>query len=114
LQLSVFAGGFIMTSLIWAAATAKIVDRRYYTASIYFALGGMLVLFGIMHSPLAGDKMFLPWDLTDTEIFSADSKRIVLQFAIAYLVMAVLMFIMGNLIGGKTIDSDEEFEKLAE
>ena len=112
LHLSVFAGGFIITSLIWAAATAKIIDRRYYTASIYFAIGGMLVLFGVMHSPLVGDKMFLPWNLSDPEIFNAESKRVVLQFAISYLVMAVLMFIMGNMMGGKTIDTDEEFEKL--
>ena len=66
-----------------------------------------------MHSPLPGDKMFMPWDLSNPEIFDAASKRVVLQFAVAYLVMAVLMFIMGNLIKGKTIDSDEEFEKLA-
>ena len=113
LHLNVLAGGFIMTSLIWASATAKIIDRRYFTASIYFAFGGMLVLFGVMHSPLPGDKMFMPWNLSNPEIFDADSKRVVIQFAIAYLVMAVLMFIMGNLLKGKTIDSDEEFENLA-
>ena len=53
LYLSVLAGGFIITSLIWASATAKIIDRRYYSASVYFALGGMFVLFGVIHSPLS-------------------------------------------------------------
>ena len=113
LNLNVLAGGFIMTSLIWASATAKIVDRRFYSASIYFALAGMLVLFGVMHSPLAGDKMFLPWSLSDPAVFSAEEKRVVLQFAVSYLVMAVLMFVVGTVSNSKTIDSDEEFEKLS-
>lgn len=113
LYLSVLAGGFIITSLIWASATAKIIDRRYFGASIYFALGGMFVLFGVIHSPLPGDQMFLPWQMTDPEIFTENTRKIVLEFAIAYLIMAVLMFALGNMTKAKPIDTDEEFEQLA-
>ena len=113
MYLSVLAGGFIITSLIWASATARIVDRRYYSASIYFALGGMFVLFGIVHSPLAGDQMFLPWQMNDPAIFVESTRKVVLEFAIAYLIMAVLMFLLGSVSKSKPIESDEEFEELS-
>ena len=45
-QITVLSGGFILTSLLWASATAKIIDRRFSVAAIYFAVGGMLTLFG--------------------------------------------------------------------
>ncbi len=111
--LNVLAGGFIVTSLVWASATAKIIDHRFYCASIYFALGGMLVLFGVIHSPLAGDKMFLPWNMSDPELFSSETRSIVLQFAVSYLIMAVLMFLLGLVMKQPPIDSDEEYERLA-
>ncbi len=112
LQLNVLAGGFIVTSLIWASATAKIIDRRFFSASIYFAVGGILVLFGFIHSPLIGDRMFLPWQMSDPKVFDAGLKRIVLEFAVAYLVMSMLMFAIGTTITEKPIDSDEEFQQL--
>ncbi len=113
LHLSVLAGGFIVTSLLWASATAKIIDRRFFSAATYFALGGMLVMFGVIHSPLDGDRMFLPWNLSDPDQFDLASKRIVLEFAVAYLIMSILMFLMGYLNDDEPINTDEEYERLA-
>lgn len=115
LHLNVLAGGFILTSLIWASAMARITDRRLASAAIYMAIGGILVLFGVMHSPLVGDRMFLPWHLwQDAAGFDPDSRRVVIQFAIAYLVMAVLLLGLGYLMRDRLtpIDSDEEFDQL--
>ena len=115
LHMNVLAGGFILTSLIWASAMAKIIDRRFIQASLYMAVGGLLVLFGVMHSPLEGDKMFLPWNLWSADgPFDPASTRVVLQFAVAYLVMAVLLFLLGLTMGKSTppISTDEEFEQL--
>ena len=114
LKLNVLAGGFIITSLIWASATARIIDRRFNTASIYFAVGGLFTLFGLMHSPLDGDKMFWPWQLFDRSITSEAQQSISLQFAVAYLVMAGLMFGLGRLLKDRLeiIDSDEQYENL--
>ena len=112
-NLTILAGGFILSSLIWASALAKIIDRRFFAASVYFAVGGILVLFGVMHSPLFGDKMFLPWELSDTNIFQPNEKMLVVQLAVAYLVMAVLLFALGHFIKGKVINTDEEFEKIS-
>ena len=91
LSINVLAGGFIFTSLIWASATAKMVDRNYLSAGMYFALAGAFTLFGVMHSPLAGDRMFLPTDMVNGDIFDPAKIAAVRNFAVAYFVMAAIM-----------------------
>ena len=86
LRLNVLAGGFILTSLIWGSAMARIVDRQFVPAATYLFCGAVMVLFGIMHSPLAGDQMFLPTALF-SERFSAEQARCTWGFFVAYLVM---------------------------
>lgn len=126
LYLQILAGGFIMTSLIWASATAQIIDRRFFSASVYFALGGILVLFGVMHSPITGDKMFWPWEIgfvpqgNGEVIFVQGVRDAVINLAVAYMVTSALMFVLGLMFNKgmmtdgppATIDSDEAFEKL--
>ncbi len=111
MMMRMLAGGFIITSLIWSAALAKIIDRRMAMASFYFAIGGILVLFGVMHTPLDGEKMFLPWNLKfeDPAVFSS-----VIQYTLGYLVMALILFLLGLLMKNdlKDIDSDSDFESL--
>ncbi len=111
LHLSVLAGGFILTSLIWASATARIIDRRFIAASIYFAFGGLFTLFGLMHSPIFGDKMFLPWQLN---AYATEQKHIIIEFAATYLVMALLMYGLGMIMKDKVviITTDEEYERI--
>ena len=167
LTLEVLAGGFIITSLIWASALAKIIDRKLSGASIYFSVAGILVLFGVIHSPI-NDQMFLPWDLNKTihvnatrsmfdetqreavsahlsklqlddgqrsalaqamgqtvedptvqvevPVFDDQKKKVVIQIACAYLLTALLLFILGTVLRGKLvpIDSDQEFEDLVD
>jgi AGZA family xanthine/uracil permease-like MFS transporter len=119
LSLRILAGGFIITSLVWASALAKIIDRRFFSASIYFAVGGVLVLFGIMHSPILGDKMYWPWNigivtLSDGSFYLDPKLRtLILEFAVAYLVMALLMLGLGLIMKPTPIDTDEDYEKLA-
>ncbi len=54
------AGGFIITSLIWAAALAMLIDGRLVRAALYFALAGVFALFGVIHSPLRNEQIDLP------------------------------------------------------
>jgi AGZA family xanthine/uracil permease-like MFS transporter len=113
LYANVLAGGFIFTSVIWASATAKMIDRRYFTAGLYLALGGVFTLFGIMHSPLAGDQMFLPTSLMDEKLFDAAKLAAVRDFAITYFVMAGIMFGLGALLKDEpVIDTDEQYDAL--
>lgn len=51
------AGGFIVTSLLWSAALAMLIDGRLLRAAFYFALAGVLALFGIIHSPLRSEQI---------------------------------------------------------
>ena len=110
LVINVLAGGFIFTSLIWASAVAKIIDRRYVTAAWYLVAASVLVLFGVMHSPLAGDRMFWPTEIAE---MATDSRGYVIQYCIAYLVMAAICFGMSAVTTkDEFIDTDEAFENI--
>ncbi|MFO0903379.1 MAG: permease [Pirellulales bacterium] len=87
--LHVLANGFIVTSLLWGSLLAAIVDRRLFRAAILSALSALLTLFGVMHSPLAGNSLFLPWDLAEHD------RRLTLGFAGGYLSVALLMTLWG-------------------
>jgi adenine/guanine/hypoxanthine permease len=54
------AGGFIITSLLWSAALAMLIDGRLVRAALYFALAGVFALFGVIHSPLPSERIDWP------------------------------------------------------
>jgi len=54
------SAGFIVTSLLWAAALAEILDGRPLRAAVYFVVAGGCTLLGIMHSPLQPPVIALP------------------------------------------------------
>ena len=54
------ANGFIVTSMLWAAALAAILDGRLKRAATYFGVAGACSLFGIIHSPLRQAVIALP------------------------------------------------------
>lgn len=54
------SGGFIITSLIWSAALAMLIDGRLLRAAGYFVLAGVFALFGVIHSPLRNEQIDLP------------------------------------------------------
>ncbi len=113
-NLTVLAGGFILTSLIWGSVVAKIIDRRFRSGAIYLLVGAVFVMFGVMHSPLPNDQMFLPWSLWNEKIIQPDQKMLVLQLAVAYLVMAGILFLLDVLNDQPPIDSDAEYEEFAD
>jgi AGZA family xanthine/uracil permease-like MFS transporter len=54
------ANGFIVTSLLWAAALAMLMDGRLLASAAYFAVAGLFALVGVTHSPLANERIGLP------------------------------------------------------
>jgi adenine/guanine/hypoxanthine permease len=54
------AGGFIITSLLWSAALAMLIEGRLPRAAFYFALAGLFALFGVIHSPLPTERIDWP------------------------------------------------------
>jgi AGZA family xanthine/uracil permease-like MFS transporter len=81
----ILASGFIVTSLLWASGLAAIIDRRLNVAAVYFAITAVCSFVGIIHSPLPGSPMFLPWNL------DATSLQTPLQYGGGYLLTAVML-----------------------
>lgn len=102
------AGGFIITSLIWASALAFIIDRRFLMAAGFFLIASVFALFGVIHSPFPDDQMFFISNLDD------QNQQAVLSFVFGYLIVAIILpimhFTMKNQL--QPINSDEEFENL--
>jgi AGZA family xanthine/uracil permease-like MFS transporter len=59
----VLASGFIVTSLLWSSGLATLIDRHLGKAAAYFGAAGACSLFGVIHSPLPGSRLFWPWEL---------------------------------------------------
>lgn len=83
----VLANGFIISSLLWGAAVAKIIDHRLRAAAGFLAVAGLGTLFGVIHSPFPDGRLFLPWAVdTDEPLF----------LSAAYLIMAGILFLWGR------------------
>jgi adenine/guanine/hypoxanthine permease len=59
--LNLLGSGFIITAIVWGAATASLIDRRFFAGSLYLIAGAILCLFGIIHSPSLQGGFVLPW-----------------------------------------------------
>jgi hypothetical protein len=55
------ANGFIITSLLWAAALAMLLDGKLARSAGYFGIAGLAAFFGVIHSPLPDEQVNLPW-----------------------------------------------------
>jgi AGZA family xanthine/uracil permease-like MFS transporter len=55
------ANGFIITSMLWAAALAAILDHRLGRAAAYLGFAALCSLFGIIHSPLDQAEIAQPF-----------------------------------------------------
>jgi adenine/guanine/hypoxanthine permease len=63
LTLRCLANGFIVTSLLWAAALAALLDREFGRAALYLLVAAVFALFGIIHSPLASAPVRWPGEV---------------------------------------------------
>jgi len=89
--LRVLGSGFILTSLIWASMLAALIDRKLRFAAIGCAMAGVCSLFGVIHSPLDGGRMFLPWAMpTDAR---GSTHWMPVQLAVAYLLAGIVFLL---------------------
>src|SRR5262249_29583280 len=65
--LTLLGNGFILTAVIWGAATADLLDRRFVRSALAFFAAAVLCLFGVIHSSTPGGTLFLPW-LADSAV----------------------------------------------
>ena len=59
--LNLLGNGFIITAILWGAATAELIDRRFRASAVYLIVGAVFCLFGVIHSPFAQGMFFVPW-----------------------------------------------------
>ncbi|MCL2420356.1 MAG: xanthine/uracil/vitamin C permease [Defluviitaleaceae bacterium] len=82
--------GSILVGLMWGAATVFIIDKQLFKAGIVFIVGVILSMTGFIHS-------------------AALTFNITSPFAIGYLIMAVMCFVL--MLGkGKWFDAPDDFE----
>lgn len=80
--------GFILTAMLWGAFIAELIDRRLKASAIYLLILAGLTYFGIVHSVDPTGRMYKPWEL------EAAAARIPYEFCTAYIVLAVLFFLL--------------------
>jgi adenine/guanine/hypoxanthine permease len=78
--------GFILTAMLWGAFVAKLIDRKLKTSAVYLFILAALSFVGIIHSATPDGYMYLPWNL------SGVARQIPYQFALAYVVLALMLF----------------------
>jgi AGZA family xanthine/uracil permease-like MFS transporter len=64
--LKLLSSGFIVTAVLWGAAAAALIDRRFRQSAAYLFVASLLCLFGVIHSPAAQGTLFLPWNVGST------------------------------------------------
>ena len=115
--LAMLSSGFILTSLLWAWALAACIDRKLVLAAKVFLLAAVLTLFGVMHSPLAGNRLFLPFgpESWGDLVLGASDRRMVLEFVCGYTVSAALLWAWSFLpLVGPPIEDDDETSLLGD
>jgi AGZA family xanthine/uracil permease-like MFS transporter len=93
------ANGFIVTSLLWAASLAALLDGRYRGAAVYLLVAGACALFGITHSPLPGSPIDFPGNVVEqiaalapAEVRAAAEWQTPYHWAAAYALAAAILF----------------------
>ena len=102
LTVRILSAGFIVTSLLWASTLASLIDHRLKLAAVFLTVAAACSLFGVMHSPLPGSPIGLPWDLP------ADVRELPYRFAGGYLVSAMIIGAWGWLRGDGEDDVSDE------
>ncbi len=93
--------GFILTSLLWASLLAMAIDRRMNQAALFTALAGVFTLFGLIHSPLSNNALFLPIalpGLAESWVLPKEMMSSLWQLAIGYFATSVLFVAWGRFL----------------
>ncbi|NMA27049.1 MAG: hypothetical protein GX934_04725 [Burkholderiales bacterium] len=79
--------GFILTSMLWGAWVALLIDRKLRQAAVYLVILAGLAFFGVIHSVYPDGNMYLPWNIPEPFL-----RAIPYQFSSGYLALAILFF----------------------
>ena len=87
-SIRLLSSGFIVTSLLWAGMLAALIDRKLLAAAGWCLAAGACTLFGVIHSPFADGRLFLPWNIGSLPAEAAG--RGPLTLAAAYALLAAI------------------------
>jgi AGZA family xanthine/uracil permease-like MFS transporter len=73
--IAILGRGFVLTSMLWGAATAWLIDRRALGVLLVFGVLSLFSLFGVIHSSDPSGALLLPWAAADSTPY---------QLALAY------------------------------
>jgi adenine/guanine/hypoxanthine permease len=90
LTLRCLANGFLVTSLLWAAALAALIDGALVRAAMVLLIAGACTLVGIIHSPLREAPLALP-DRVVAQMPPAGQYQTPYHWAAAYGLTAILL-----------------------
>jgi AGZA family xanthine/uracil permease-like MFS transporter len=85
------ANGFIVTSLLWAAALAAVLDGKLRASAVYFLVCAGCAFVGIIHSPGVDPAIGLPWHILPDQIPQSLRYQTPYHWAAAYVLAAVLL-----------------------
>ena len=86
--ITILGNGFIITSMVWASFVVAMIDGKIGRSALILLLGGVLTLFGLIHSVDPAGGVYLPW------LLDAGARGLVWQFAGAYGVLAVVLLLL--------------------
>jgi AGZA family xanthine/uracil permease-like MFS transporter len=55
------SNGFLISGLLWAGSLAMLLDGRLKASAAFLAIAGACAFFGVIHSPLADERIGLPY-----------------------------------------------------
>jgi AGZA family xanthine/uracil permease-like MFS transporter len=89
-SMRLLASGFIVTSLLWAGLLAALIDRKLWAAASWCLAAAACSLFGVIHSPFADGRLFLPWSLgpLPTEALGRGPREMAAGYAVLAIVLA--------------------------
>ncbi len=91
---NIMKNGFLLTSIFWSSALAMAIDRRLFSAAIYYFVAAACTLFGIIHSPIAGAPILSPIalpGLPSAMVLPKDQLATVINWTMGYVVVGGLM-----------------------
>ncbi|MCC9655803.1 permease [Rhodopirellula halodulae] len=91
--LRMISNGFIITGLLWSWALASMIDRKLLLAGGLMIGGAVLTFFGVMHSPIEGNRMFVPFAIGDESALGLPEQYVgsVMEFVEGYLVTGLFL-----------------------
>jgi AGZA family xanthine/uracil permease-like MFS transporter len=93
--LTLLGNGFVVTAVIWGAAAADLLDRRFARSALAFFAAAVLCLFGVIHSATPAGTLFVPW---------RPGSAVPFHFAAAYALLGLVVLLASRAKEESTAD----------